>query len=128
MGFFSLVLLRFPFDCKNPVGYLIAIYMQYNMIWYMFYVIASLVSLGIGAFIYSVMGTDEIKRYLNSVNEYAMRKKNHLKSLKQLAEYVDYHSEMKQLSTNDRIFSTTSFCVVSNFHKKCQQLANSMAN
>lgn len=79
------------------MGYLVAIFLQYTMIWYLFYVVASMLSLGIGAFMYSVLATDEIKRYLN---ENVISEKNQLESFKQLTEYVDYHSDVKQLSKN----------------------------
>lgn len=92
---------RFPFDCKNPVGYLVAIVLLYIMIFYMFFVIASMLSLGIGTFILAVLSTVEIKRYMNLVSEHAISKKNRSKSLQLLADFVDFHSGLKQLSKHE---------------------------
>lgn len=89
---------RFPFDCKHPVSYLVAICLQYIMTFYIFFVIASLVSLGIGAFILSILSSTEIKLYLDSVRRNAINEKTKLKSLKRLADFVDFHAEVKELS------------------------------
>ena len=62
----------------------------------MFFVIASMLSLGIGAYILSIMATNEIKRYLNSVNECAISKENPSKSFERLAEFINFDSEVKQ--------------------------------
>lgn len=99
---FSWLQLRFPFDSKNLLGYLVAIVLLYYMIFDMFFVIASMLSLGIGAFILAISSTMQIRRYMNLLSKHAISKKNlPKKTLQLLTDFVDFHSDVKQLSEND---------------------------
>lgn len=95
---------RFPFDWKNPIGYLIAVTLQYIMIMYMFFVISSMLSLGIGAFMFSVKAVDDVKMCMKSVNECAIVKGKQSKAFKRIAGYIQLHAYLKQLSESFFLF------------------------
>lgn len=68
------------------------------MIVYMFFVISSMLSLGIGAYMSSITAVDDTKNCLKSVNEVAIAKREELKAFKRIAKYIQLHSDLKQLS------------------------------
>lgn len=59
---------RFPFDSNNLIGYLIAVLMEYIIYWYIFFIGACTLSLGIGAYLVAISVTQEIKRNLHDIN------------------------------------------------------------
>lgn len=57
-----------------------------------------MILLGIGAFVALLYTTNEAKNNLEAINENAKIKKNHQKVLKQLADYIEYNSQLKKLA------------------------------
>ena len=97
--FFSIQ--RTPFDSKNPIGFIIAITFQYITIAYGLHVIACVLSLGIGAFMFAMASTEEIKFALNTFNKVVndqITPDNRLFILQQFAVFIHAHSIVKQLS------------------------------
>lgn len=92
---------RFPFDPKNPIGYLIAVVLEYITLAYEYFVIACTLSLGIGAYWIATSATKDIQKHiLHSINETARENGNQLSELKNLlSEYNEAHAAIKQLST-----------------------------
>lgn len=86
---------------------------------YMFFVIAAMSSLGIGAFILSILSTMEIKAYMNCFSEHAKNEKNQLKILQRLGEFVKFHSEVKQLSNNDLYLTDRSSTLSNSTQSGC---------
>lgn len=96
----SLFQKRFPFDTNNPVGYLIAVFLQYIMLGYQNFTIAATVGLSIGGYWFAVSVTNELQRMLRAINDKTRAKKeNQLSEMKTLlSEFVDTHVAIKQLS------------------------------
>lgn len=99
---------RFPFDWKNPLGYLVAVYLQHAMIKYMFILISLLTSLGSGAFMFCLTALDDITDCLKSVNGYAKTKGKQSKAIERIAQYIQLHSDIKQLSKPINFFNYTN--------------------
>lgn len=89
---------RFPFDWKNPWGYLIAVGIQYIGHGYILLVTACVLIYGIGGYMLSIALSKSIKVNLYSINQNA-GDENHRKYLmEQFIEFFECHSRMKQLS------------------------------
>lgn len=95
---------RLPFGWDNPLGYLIAIVLQYMFLFYEYVIIACSFGLLFGVFRIEMSGTKEIKRILHSIDHWqsnAQASKNQQNDLKVLfSEYIDAHAAVKQLSIN----------------------------
>lgn len=88
---------RFPFDTKNPIGYLIAVTFEYMQITYEFFLLANLLSLAIGSFSYAMSINKDIKCVLFSMNAYATNKENQFQTtLIKFAEFVEEQSATKR--------------------------------
>lgn len=84
------------------MGYLIAVYLQHAMIKYMFFLISVLISLGSGAFMFCLTAIDDTTNCLRSVNGYAKTKGEQSKAFERIAQYIQLHSDIKQLSKIQR--------------------------
>lgn len=92
---FDLKRCRFPFGWKNPFGYLIALTLQYITLMYVFQFIALLVSLGVGVFLLTITMIKDLKRTVRALNKF---NRNELLFMKQLYDFIQFHSIAKQLS------------------------------
>lgn len=90
---------RFPFDSKDPVGYLIAVILEYIMYGYDCFIIACTLALGVGAFWFAACACKEIQHILNLINAKAHAKKHRNDELKVFfEEFINTHLTVKQLS------------------------------
>lgn len=91
---------RFPFDTKNPIGYCVAIVLQYALIAYNFFLLASMVSLGVGAYLFTISMAEYIKDILNAINERTQQDdENKITDIgQQLADFIEIYSILKELS------------------------------
>lgn len=71
---------RLPFDWKNLMGYTCAVAVQYMVGVCMFSIIANLLSLGFGAFLYAVRATTDITANLELINKTIKAKRHQKKS------------------------------------------------
>lgn len=99
---FYYVILRIPFESKNPFGFLIAVTLQYIIVGYELSVIACMLSLGIGAFMFAIASTEEINRSLNDFNKVMNgdgqgSSDNRSYFLEQFSTFIVAHSTVKQL-------------------------------
>lgn len=98
----QLLIRRFPFDTKNPVGYFVACSLQYMHLGYEFFLLSNLTILGIGSFIMALTIIKDLKRILRAINAECSKKRSKIKrleALRHIREYVQMHSAVKQLST-----------------------------
>lgn len=89
---------RFPFDTKNPIGYLIAVFMEYI---FDLSILVSAKCLAIylfGTFFMLFPLVNDIKYCLKTINYNARHKKERPKISNQFFQFVQYHSKLKQLS------------------------------
>lgn len=89
---------RFPFDYKTPIGYTIAISIVGMVAFSALIVTSCVVSLAIDCFIYVTAGTKDMIVMLEDVNKYAEFKNDRPRIFKQLCEFIEPHSELRQLS------------------------------
>lgn len=89
---------RLPFNWNNPLGFLFAICLQYILIKYYYFYVASLSSFGIGAFLIFTIGSIDIKDNLTAINDNAKHRKNKEETFEQLKNYIETFSHLKQLS------------------------------
>lgn len=87
-----------PFDWRNPIGYLVAVIIQFIIVAYEFFVIACTLSLAIGAFWFAISATKEIKRIVNSIDENTEHKGGEEIMFKEFSTFIHMHSIVKQLS------------------------------
>lgn len=64
----------------------------------LFSVMASMLSLGIGAFLYAIRATSDITANLKLINDSTRMKKNQDKILEYLSDFVQFHGNVKELS------------------------------
>lgn len=90
---------RFPFDSKRPVGYMIAVILEYITFLYLLNIAAFCGSLETGCFMFMISFTNDIQRNLQSMNENTKSKrKQRTQTPRQLIDFVEFHSATKQLS------------------------------
>lgn len=92
------LMLRFPFDTNTPVGYALAVAVQYQTTTYVLSLPAALLSADIGLFFIITSLTSDIKNSLMMINESVKPKKNRLQTMKQIRELIDFHSNARQFS------------------------------
>lgn len=96
---------RFPFDSKQPMGYVIAFTLQVLLAMCLFTITAACIAVGFGTFLLTISVTKDIKDDFILINKIAKIKKKHAPALKRLTELIQYHSDAKQLSECDVNFS-----------------------
>lgn len=89
---------RFPFDWKNPIGYLIAIAIEYVMAWYLLVIGAVLIPLAIGSYLYLMALSKCVKGALFAVSQCTNGTKTNQEILERIIEYAELYSRVKQLS------------------------------
>lgn len=87
---------RFPFDTKKPIGYLGAVALQYMQLVYEFFLLANLITIGVGAFLYLMTTTKDIKYVLHLISLFAQAKRNRQRTIKQYKEFVEEITLVKQ--------------------------------
>lgn len=102
---------RFPFDSKNPIGFLFAIILEYIVYGYYFFVISCNVAVGVGAFWLAISASVEIQRILYLINDKSQVKQHHYSNeLKTLcSECIHFHGIVEQLSIFKCIKTLTYF-------------------
>lgn len=94
---------RFPFDWRNPLGYLIALALQCVVVSYLLLVGSCGMALAIGSYLYFMASNKCIKGNLLSINQWTGGNKNSQQISNQFIEFIQFHSRVKQLSKNDRV-------------------------
>lgn len=91
---------RFPFDPYNPIGYLVAIFLEYIMLGFNLFIVSCTLALGIGAFWFAISLTKETQCMLHAIDAEAKSRKARSKDLKTLfSKYINNHGIMKQFSS-----------------------------
>lgn len=74
------------------------------MMIYDFTFAACMALFGIGTFLFIISGTKDAKNNLKSINKTAKARGNRQKILKQVADYTQFHSNIKRFSNNCSFF------------------------
>lgn len=89
---------RLPFDWRNPFGFLVANTIQCVMLSYALLIGACALVLAIGGFLYIIELSKCIKHRLFALGPRTDAKTNLTCILNQLAEFIELHSNVKQLT------------------------------
>lgn len=89
---------RFPFDTKNPKGYLFAVALEYigNTLIYCF--VADLVALGVAGLLFTLSMVEVVKNNFNLVNKILKKNGTPLEFHQKIRYTIRLHSNAKQLS------------------------------
>lgn len=89
---------RFPFDWRHPIGYFVAVILQFIPIAYHYTFVACEATFEGGLFAFTLSFTEDIRNDVKSLNENAKSQTNRFQTLKQISDFVQYHSTFKRLS------------------------------
>lgn len=93
-----LAISRLPFEWRTLPTYLLVVVMQCIAVTYLFYLIGGLAAFGIGAYVFGLTATAEVKKSLELLG-ILLKTESDLKRLtKFISIFVNYHSLLKQLS------------------------------
>lgn len=93
------IICRYPFDWKNPTGYLAACFIQYVGLVHLFYFIAFCICLQIGVYLWVTAFHKNLKRDLKLFNQRAKSQDNRTEILiGQFHDLIQFHSFLIQLS------------------------------
>lgn len=81
---------RLPFDWKNPLGYLIAIYLQFIVVSMPLRYMGCFVTLALTSFLIGMCFADDMKNDLKSIDENAKVKLPKTTIYKQLTEMINF--------------------------------------
>lgn len=101
---------RFPFNWKNPVGFLVAISIQYTITAYGLTFCACVFGLAVGCFLYVIALNKIIKASLFNFSQNTRAKIDQIILLEQLIEFIELHSGAKQLSRINNFFEPQLAC------------------
>lgn len=87
---------RYPFEWKNPVGYLVAYIIQYIGIGVMSFFVACCASAGVGFAVFVMLFTKDIKVNLKTVNKKAKSKGDHTQLLMDFCDVIEMHALTKK--------------------------------
>lgn len=96
---------RFPFGTKTPIGYLLAVALQYVMTTYHFLVLANVTSFGISCILFILSLAKDIRDNSVTINECVKNKSTNLVTFKKIVDFIQLHSAAKQLSSDTGKFT-----------------------
>lgn len=88
---------RFPFDTKNPIGYVIAVIVQYICQKLLLMFGATLICFGIGIFLFTMALVNDVKSSLMNVQRSA-NTRNHRAALMHFSNFFQYYSDARRLN------------------------------
>lgn len=94
----KLCLKRMPFELRNPFEFLLAMAIQCIMLGSMLLIGACILTLGTGTYLYAIAMSKCIKENLFTIIESCRNKNKRHLICEQLVEFIDFHTNAKQLS------------------------------
>lgn len=94
----NLISHRLPFDWKNPMGYLLAVALQYTVSTYIFFLLAGFSALAIGSYFIGLTGAKEIRICIFETNRRLQTKYERAYIHRFIFIFIQWHSRLKQLS------------------------------
>lgn len=89
---------RLPFDWKNPIGYFLAVALQYIVSTYIFFMAAGLTSFAIGIYLIGLAATKEIRNQIQEINKNLKTERDDDYIHRVFSIFTQWHSKLKQLS------------------------------
>lgn len=106
---------RFPFDTKNPIGYLIATILQLVAMSHQACYIACFLALALGAFLFSSTLMEDVTGEINAINDDLRTKKSECHILQKFSALIQLHSDAKQLSVTAKISIKFVLCICTTY-------------
>lgn len=100
---------RFPFNVRNPMGYLIASVFQLTKLTFTLFLVANILTFGIGCYLIGITATKEIKNTLQIADKKLRLKKERPLAMKRFTDLIKWHSIIKQLSKSTFTNSLKAF-------------------
>lgn len=101
---------RFPFEWRNPIGYLAVVASEYVVIVYIMKFVFSVLFFAMGNFMLAASATKCLKDELKLINENAASKRKRVLTLKLLTSFIRNHSTLKQLSAASFLLLRAAMC------------------
>lgn len=101
---------RFPFDTKNPVGYLIAAILQIIAMSYQACYLACLLALAVGAVLFASTLMADVTCDINAINDDLRSKKLKSYVSQKFSVLIQFHSDGKQLSPTGQSKNFDKIC------------------
>lgn len=106
---------RFPFDANTPFGYFVAFSLQYIAFLNISYTCTITVCFGAGGSLIMMSMAKDIKNDLFAINEAAATVENPTEVTHKLNEFIQFHSDAKQLSKTFYVNNKPTINVYSTF-------------
>lgn len=87
---------RFPFNWKNPTGYLLAFILMYILYMHFFYFLTSCFLFGCGVYILITALTKDIKNKLKAFSDIVGSKRKKKMNPKRIVGFIEFHSSVKR--------------------------------
>lgn len=100
---------RFPFDWKNPIGYYIAVSLQYFGAKMALSYVGCFLSFGVASFAFSIAVCRDLKYELNLIDGNVKIGKRRCQIFSKFMKFIDLHTNMKQLSIGQQHEKNRSF-------------------
>ena len=94
---------RFPFDWKNPVGYLIAVVLEYIIVSLALRYMGCFLGYGFGGYFFVMAIAKDLKSFVKSIGKSAKKCQSttsEQKILQNLCEFIRLHTSVKKLMKN----------------------------
>lgn len=105
------IIQRLPFDTKNLIGFFAAVFILNVLVFNLMVIVKCFTIFGFGTCSMLFSLTEDIKCSLRTISHTARYKRNRSKSLKQLCQFVQFHSELIQLSPYTDRYSFKVKCI-----------------
>lgn len=89
---------RFPFDWRNPYGYLAAVLIQYVGTFYLFVFATGTLPLAFGGYMLARTVAKDMMMCLNSINDSVHIRANELEINSKFSSFLKMHSDVLELS------------------------------
>lgn len=89
---------RMPFDWKNPVGYPVAISLQFGMLFFLNVYLACFLTLAFGYYLFTLSIAENMTDELHLMTRGAKMQKSAKQILTELSEFISIHADVKELS------------------------------
>lgn len=98
MTYSILIMQSYPFNWKNPYGYLIAVISQCIVALNLLHYVSCFVSIALGAYFYAKSLNGFMEDDLQSINEMVKQKKTKTDFIEPFSSFICTHADIKQLS------------------------------
>lgn len=118
----SVLVVRFPFDWKTPIGYTAATALQFIILLYELFYVGTFLAFGFGSFLFTCQSVKHPIGILQLVNDYTKINEKHSHISVEFTKFIQSHSINKRQVANECSFresywiSISAFCFLFSIH------------